>query len=79
MSDDIGSWELRIDYCLGQASRVLDHATDAVLAAPNTEEVIAGCITLAEAWRALAESWEDRQAQEVALIEADEELAEVTQ
>lgn len=57
---------------------MLRHATEALLASPPTEESVAGCIELAKAWQDLAEAWEDRQANQAALVEAETEFGEAT-
>ena len=74
MTDDLGSWEVQIDVCLGQARRVLDAVTGAFVGNDFSEERVAGAIALAEAWRLLAEAWEERQAHELQLVAGEAEL-----
>jgi hypothetical protein len=69
----IESWGLRIDDCLGQAARVLRHATERLIQGALDVEDAEAASTLAEAWRDLAADWRDRQEGELG---DDEEAAQ---
>lgn len=62
----IDSWNERIDYCLGKAANVLTHATDNLLGDRWVSDEIEAASVLAEAWRDLATTWNEREEWEVA-------------
>lgn len=72
MTDDIGSWEMQVDFALGQARRVLEATTEAFVTHSAKERVGAG-VSLAGAWCDLAEVWADRQLREMELGDRDDE------
>lgn len=72
--DSPDSWDLEVTTALHRAASVLDHASDAFAKGQATEEVVCGAVALAEAWRNLAEAWRDRQADAMALFEAEAEI-----
>lgn len=68
--DPSGSWEERIDHCLGQAGRVLQVATDHFFEGITDDTEAGIAAMLSEAWKELAEHWEERQIHELRLTEA---------
>lgn len=66
------SWNERIDHCLGQATRVLEHATDQFVEGQLDLGDAEMAATLAEAWRDLANTWADREEFEI----EDEEMTD---
>lgn len=64
MTDDLSSWDLLMDYALGQARKVLDHATEKFLAGHVDEDLLGATVALSTEWRELAEAWGDRMERE---------------
>ena len=65
--DDAFSWDERVDYALGQAANVLEHAESNVVD-------VADAVDLARAWRSLARDWMTRQIHAVEIEYPDEEV-----
>ena len=60
MTDDLGSWEERIDWALGNAGAVLEHASDQLKAGRMDLGTAEAASSLAESWRDLASAWQER-------------------
>ena len=71
------SWTQTVDDCLGQACKVLRHATEVFADGNHDEEIVEGAVSLAAAWRELATFWMERpgtwtEDDEEAVDEADD-------
>lgn len=72
MTDDLTSWDLLMDYALGQARMVLDHATAEVMRGHVDEDMVAAAVTLSSEWRSLADAWGERMDREGFLTDPDD-------
>lgn len=73
---DLESWELRVDEALGQAARVLRAVTNGCEEGFPDPDKVEAAVSLAAAWREVANAWCDRQTHELVLTSAEDETDE---